>query len=949
MSRFNLIFPFLISLSIVSKAQNQVQKQWGDLVEKGANAEKTGKHDSALFFFEAAFEIAQEVYSNSDWQLGINAYWLGEVYAKMQHFDKAEKMMLLDLTVTKKTKGKDHSYYGIRLNNLAGLYKEKGQYEKALPLYLEALGNTEKSLGKDHSYYRVYQNNLAGLYEILGQYEKALTLYQEALTKTEKTQGKSHSEYGTGLNNLAGLYENMGQYKKALPLYQEALINTEKSLGKDHFSYGILLNNLALLYKRMGQHKEALPLYQEALINTEKVFGKEHSEYGNRLNNLAIWYEDMGQFDKALPLYQESLKIIEKSLGKHHPRYGTSLNNLAGLLETMGDSEKALSLYQNALINTEKTLGKDHAEYAVNLNSLAGLYENTGQHEKAYPLYQEANQIKLLQIEEMFRFRSEEEKRVFMKRVLYSFDIYQSFEYNSSIRFSEFTETNLNNQLVLKGLLLNASKDIYTKLGSLGDEEINDKVEEIKHNKRVLSKQLSLPLNQRFYNTDSLSELVNTQEGFLVKLYHKKFGKSTSLSKDWKEIKAKLNQDEVAIEFSHFRYRNGKEWTDSTLYAAYLIKKEWATPKVVYLFEQQQLKSVMSHKSPNQLYATRGASVEDNGAAVLFADSIYNLVWKQLEPELDGVKTIYYATDGLLHQIPFAALGQTGSSSLSEQYNMVQLSSTAKLIDLKTEASDQILLVGGIDYTYDTTSSTVKQEVVYSFLENEKLKRSSTNRSRGDGWNYLPGTKTEIEQIESSAAKHKKTATTLSGKLATEAAFKKLNGNSPGVLHIATHGFFFENPKKKPKPESTQTQFTAVDDPLLRSGLLLSGANYTWENSSNPYEKEDGILTALEISNMDLKNTQLVVLSACETGLGDIDGNEGVYGLQRAFKMAGVESIIMSLWQVPDVETSEFMQSFYNTWFTGVSIRVAFNTTQRTMQQKYRDEPFKWAAFVLLD
>lgn len=135
---------------------------------------------------------------------------------------------------------------------------------------------------------------------------------------------------------------------------------------------------------------------------------------------------------------------------------------------------------------------------------------------------------------------------------------------------------------------------------------------------------------------------------------------------------------------------------------------------------------------------------------------------------------------------------------------------------------------------------------------------------------------------------------------------------------------------------------------MLRSGLVLARGNDAWKYGSNPYE-EEGILTAMEISNLDFGNTRLVVLSACEIGLGDIDGNEGVYGLQRAFKMAGVKSLIMSLWQVPDAETSEFMTLFYEKWFEGTTIREAFNQTQRIMQSKYVDEPYKWAAFVLLD
>ncbi len=205
-----------------------------------------------------------------------------------------------------------------------------------------------------------------------------------------------------------------------------------------------------------------------------------------------------------------------------------------------------------------------------------------------------------------------------------------------------------------------------------------------------------------------------------------------------------MNPSVVVIESSHFDYRNNNKWTDSNTYAAYRIKKEWTSPKVVHLFEHQQLKGFLSKKNQTN-YMPPEELLLDNGTAVLFADSIYNQVWQKLEQELVGAKTIYYATGGLLHQFLFAALGQTDSPSLSEQYNLVQLISTAKLVDVKNDVeTEQILLVGGIDYTYDTTNSNPKQQVAYSYLENEKLKRSITNRSRGENWNYPPGTKSEI-------------------------------------------------------------------------------------------------------------------------------------------------------------------------------------------------------------
>ena len=213
-------------------------------------------------------------------------------------------------------------------------------------------------------------------------------------------------------------------------------------------------------------------------------------------------------------------------------------------------------------------------------------------------------------------------------------------------------------------------------------------------------------------------------------------------------------------------------------------------------------------------------------------------------------------------------------------------------------------------------------------------------------WEYLEGSATEVDQIHNLFTSNAKSSSKIEGDDATETEFKSLNGQSPNVLHIATHGFFFDNTKDN---GANTLEFIKAKNPLLRSGLLFAHANYAWEYGSNPYERNDGILTALEISNLDLSNTNLVVLSACETGLGDIKGNEGVYGLQRAFKMAGVKMIIMSLWEVPDIETAEFMSSFYELWLNTNNIRQAFIETQRKMLKVYPNNPEKWAAFVLIE
>jgi len=380
-------------------------------------------------------------------------------------------------------------------------------------------------------------------------------------------------------------------------------------------------------------------------------------------------------------------------------------------------------------------------------------------------------------------------------------------------------------------------------------------------------------------------------------------------------------------------------------------------PEMVYLFEEKELSELVKQKSPNKLYSLRGAELLSETGANYSGEDLYRLIIKPLEKYLEGKKRIYFSTDGILHQLSFAAFSDGVGELLCDKYELVQLNSTGELV-LEAREPDKapVVLVGGIKYEYtpNQTSAEEKEEsYAYNILEDESIKQSRSNRGRGTEWNYLPGTETEIEKLAGIYNENKLSTDTLTGVYATEESIKKLDGRSPKVLHIATHGFFFENPQRDQDRRMAsfdeKDNYSISEDPLMRSGLILAGANYAWKNGSNPYEKEDGILTAYEISNLNLMKTDLVVLSACETGLGDIEGSEGVYGLQRAFRMAGVEKIIMSLWQVPDKETVEFMKTFYTKWLGGEEIREAFNNTQKEMSKKYKEEPEKWAAFVLLE
>jgi CHAT domain-containing protein len=452
--------------------------------------------------------------------------------------------------------------------------------------------------------------------------------------------------------------------------------------------------------------------------------------------------------------------------------------------------------------------------------------------------------------------------------------------------------------------------------------------------KKEISKLYSTEISKRKKNPEELEQQANSIEKNLVKKSQiiSDFEKIQNLN--WEKVKNSLHPDEAAIEF--IRFAEGKK-NDTTIYCALIITPGSKQPEMIQLFYEKDLEFILGTNNKNNLsYINSIYGTNQNTS-----ERLYRLIWQPIEKYLDGIKTVYYSPDGLLHKISFSSIGKDKDLFLCDNYSLHRLSSTGKVALPESFNMGKDItagIFGGIEYSADSTT--------------EKI------------WNYLPGTKTETDKIEYIFKSKKIKTNYLCGKKAGEKEFKETAGNCH-LLHIATHGFFYPEPvyikneeEKKNEISGTQLtfrggtsgfgvwQFVMNKNPLMRSGLVFAGANKVW-NQPFAGEGEDGVLTALEVSQLDLQKTQLVVLSACETGLGEIRGSEGVYGLQRAFKMAGVKFLIMSLWQVPDKETSEFMTLFYEKLLFTKDVRKSFNETQTEMRKKY--DPFCWGAFVLIE
>lgn len=959
-----------------------------------------GEANKAMPLYEQALEILKKE-EHPDFTHSLNG--LSDVYVYRGEYQKALPLMQQVVNVRKEVLGEQHTDYAISLHNLAFLFEHIGQYDKALPLYEQALDIIKIVLGEKNSRYMPTLENLAGLYGRMGQYDKALPLLQQAVEIQRSVWGEQHPHYASSLNNLANLYQSLGQYDKALSKLLQA-VAIRKEWMTDHPDYATSLNDLAILYERIGQQEKSVPLLKEALTILKKVLGERHSKYILTLENLAGLYDNMGhsdtalllyeqalavrkalvkespdytlglnnlaglyasrgQYVKALPLLEQAVIIRKKIWGEEHPGYAHSLHNLAHLYEHLGRQQDALSLYQKALTIREKALGPHHPDYVSSLISIGLLYSNMDRPSEALALLSKANATTVKYLAQTYSSLSEQDKLTFFNKEAYQFNYLPSIIYSHERADQSALLQLYENELEAKGMVLEDQRQVLHSIRKSRDSAALQLFNLWRLHKVFTGKQMLLPVSQRVPYLDQLQETTNQIEQQLSRVAIPFRNHLYYQQADVEKIRQKLVKGEAAIEFIRFNLFH-KQWTDSTLYAAIVLLPEDSNFLFVPLCEERQLRrflepdttsSKQDHTTStealiHQLY--RGIIITENEQTGTISDSLYQNIWKPLEQYLKDVHTVYYTPAGLLHRVAFRALRSDSTHLLIDKYQLNQLLSTRSLAfsEVVNSRPGVINIWGHIAYNLPSSSLQAQPGTdtsAFSF----NFYTSDTRELRGSKeWNTLPGTQEEMESLQKILLQAGVQTTTIGGSNATEEAFKSLDGRSPQVLHMATHGFFLPVVQSKIKKESIldhSNVFTIQQNPMLRGGLVLAGANYAWKGGTALPGREDGILTAYEIAQLDLSSTELVVLSACETALGDLQGNEGVIGLQRAFKLAGVKQMILSLWKVPDKETKELMTLFYRNWTSGQSTREALHAAQLKMKEKY--PPYYWAAFVLVE
>jgi tetratricopeptide (TPR) repeat protein len=857
---------------------------------------------------------------------------LAELYRMMGQYPKAEPLYQEALLIDRKVLGPEHPATSQVLNNLALLYQAMGEYAKAEPLYQEALRIDQKVLGPEHPDTAISLDNLATLYQAMGEYDKTEPLLQEALKILQKALGLEHPYTVTCLNALGELYWTMGEYVKAEPLYREALRIRQNTFGIENPNTATSVNNLAALYWAMGDYAKAEPLYQEALRIRQKTLGTEHPDTARILNNLADLYWEMGEYAKAEPLYLESLQIQQKLFGTEHPDTATATYNLALLYHSMGEYAKAEPLYQEALRTRQKLLGAEHPDTASALGRLATLEFDLNRIDEATALARQASAAKLTVLSKIFSFTSEQQRLAYL-------DIFNPY---SLFAVLKGTEADLAAAVLrYKGIVLDSIVEDRLLAEAGGRGEGQKLVEQLNLDKRQLgqlylqpAQGLSAETTQRI---EALEEEVENIEGQLARhvagLGHARHALSVSLE----QVQQTIPTDGALIEYVRYPHYLGKGKWEQRYGAMVLFSK--GAPLWIPLGRANEIELLVRRYSN----LVRGSPQEEELAANLQA--LYEVLWAPIGQALPSqTKRVIISPDGALNFISFATLLTKEGQFLAQNYNVQYVASGRDLLrELKPSPAREVVLFANPDFNLGAMLAKVDNRSADSGSIRGSEKREIEDWSFGS----LEGTQIESDELIKKFIGWGWTPIDFTKNAATKEALLKIH--SPYILHLATHGFFAkEDPTSaQTEPESSLNDRQSVTkskffkNPMHRSGLALAGAQTTieaWKHEEVPPVDNDGILTAEDVSTLDLQGTWLVTLSACDTGSGEARAGEGVMGLRRGFIQAGAQNLLMTLWPISDEVTVQIMSDFYEAAHTSGNAPEALAEVQRNWLVKLRTE-----------
>ncbi len=825
---------------------------------------------------------------------------MGELAYATRKFAYAEKRYISAKDIYEAEQSTEDIGYLKTMSNLALLYASMGRYTQAQSLNETVLNKRIEVLGADNIGVGASYNNLGVVAYNLADYTRADSCFQQAMRIMETNQLQASMSYAIALNNQAMLLQKTGDYKQASKQLKRAISMAEAFQREKSNKHLKLISNLALLYQNTDGQASADSIYSFL----EGRLGKKNPDKANMYNNWAALALQQGAYKEVESRLRKSMAINKSYFGDESPAFAKSAAFLGHYFTISKQYTEAQPLLEQAMAIRIASLGPDHPETVQSKEDWAIFNWKTGNVEAAAEQYKEVMETTMGFIESYFPAMSEAEKASYWALLYPRIQRFQSFLIDQHQTHPAYAKTLLELQIETKAILLSSSSKIKNAILNSGDQSVVDLYQQWVDNKETLVRYYAYSpaqIEEQNIQLDSVMEATNAIEKQLSVLsseFNSGIKKNTIT---FKTVQTALKEKEAIVDV--VKLKDNLTASNSTQYAFIIVRKDLANPVVVVAENGEN----MDGKNFKFYRNAIKSDIEDGIS--------YGVYWAFLEEKLQGVSTIYIAPDGVYNQINLNTL--KADAYLISKYDFHRIGNIRDLVDKQSN-----------------TTSTGR----YAAFFGDPAFNSSKIAN-------LPGTKTEVYNISKVLGSIGYKTNKYTGDMATETNLKKQKNKR--YLHIATHGYFLEDAKENNSNFGVHFE-NAIDNPLLRSGLLLTGAGKTVDTQvPDLVSKDNGVLTGFEAMNLNLEGTELVVLSACETGLGDVKDGEGVYGLQRAFFIAGAKTIVMSLWKVDDQATQQLMTYFYKNLAKNSNKTKAFKQAQLQLKAKF-PSPNYWGAFVMI-
>lgn len=809
--------------------------------------------------------------------------------------------------------------------DLASYHSAISHYDKALEVGKNALATLEGLDSVPQDNYAVAVAKVSRFYEDAGDHEQSLVLAIKALTLVETVFGHKSDRYAQMLDQLSYIYYERGDLQNAIENCKEAC-EIFSEIPDSPF-YVNAINDLAAYYCDSGDVQQSITLGQLACSLAKEVYGENTIFYINTVNNLARYYAAVNDLDNAIEKSETALTICNKLGLTSNISYARSLGHLANFYSQKGDFLTAINYSEESKPIFKTIFGDNTPGYVNCLRDLSRYYYHSGDYLNAIEYVESTNQMIQDIVLRAFSYMPSHERFLYWNWYKDWF-YYEIPNFCLRIRTAQIAKIAYNSVLFSKGILLNTDVEERRIIQENDGETSIFLYGELQNARKELD---MLPAGnpEAIIKRDSLTQVIVDLSDQLSKKSHLFNSFISKQSVNWVDVRNSLKKGEVAIEFVKV------DMEDDCSYIALILKKNYERPHIIDLFSESQLRLIkeQSYYRTNQLY---------------------NLVWQPLEKELKKVKNVYFSPDGCMHSIGIENLLMPSGKLISEKYSLYRLSSTRELVFRQDRPFDkQAALFGGLDYNYNP-----QQPFIEGTEDNNQDELSVDlyrSISKQGEFGPLPATAKEVNEISQLLIRKSILSFVYMNQLGTESAFKDLSGNDMNIIHLATHGEYI--PLSSHDNDDFlnkiiyERSISYEDLALTRSFIVLTSGNLVarpdYVKGSQP---EDGILTSQEVSQLDFSKVNLVVLSACKTANGDIT-EDGVMGLQRGFKKAGANSIIMSLWEVEDAPTQYLMTRFYYYYIDGQPTNIAFNKAKNDLRNKYGTSGTRpyWASFIILD